>query len=348
VGLASLHSLSTWVAPPRKHLNSLGSELSGAYRHLLAPAGAASRPPAISPEHVAQALANYDAPAAPEDSRVSHMAAFAVDQLLAQQLGRRTDVRFVFSTQCTLDQQILASTCLRVCHEHFPQPVLARTFSQMGTAGIPTVLRLAAMHNQGPGRRELACITASDKWIAPFVRSFPNLVVHGDASAACLVGQLEEPGIARIEAIKTVLKPWHGCFWSASSQDLGDHLVGIVHKAINAVRGDARVDAIVGDQYLGTMEHRVAALTGLAGLPLSDGEGPARVHLSSASPLFAISRAIEASVHRGEPMRVIVWTASLPGFGGAIRLLIQPTARRLGSVWMPESDETSPPPERFV
>jgi hypothetical protein len=335
MALASIHSLTTWRPTLQWHKSKLGTVVSGAYPHLLTPAGIASHPPYVRPGIQVLHSKPYQAPIAAESVRIGQMASMVVGQLLDGQSALRKDIGFVFCTQCTLDQQILGSACLRVCHEHhLSKATLARTFGQMGTACIPTAMQLAAAHIAGQKLETLACITASDKWVAPFVRQFSGLVTYGDAAAACFVGQPQELGIATIEAVNTVLRPYEGNLWTTPAQVLQDHLIDLAAECAGAVHGNAAVDALIGDQYIGRFEHAVSKRTGI---PLLMGhglepEGP-QIHLSSASPLFAISRALEVNQGRSKAMRLVVWTVSLSGFAGAMRLLLLPGSRLQGSTW---------------
>lgn len=333
---AVVQCLTTWLPGLRRHDSLLGTAIEGAYRHLLDKAGAVSRPDTVGWNVTRLDSAPYDAPTADPDHRASHMASDAVGRLLQAQPRARAQIRAVFSTQCTLDQQVLASTCLRICHEHAPGARLARNFAQMGTAGLPTVLKLALLELQrGSFEQGLICLSAADKWIAPFYRHVPGFVIHADCAAACLLGPPGTDGVALIEAVETSVQPFPADLWRASATALREHLVELASTVVRAAAGAGPAPFVVGDGYLEDVEEAVSRRTGLPLLPRegASGESTAPAHMSSASPLFGLGDALRAATALGEPLRVVVWTASATGFAGALRVVCHPHAQEREGTW---------------
>jgi hypothetical protein len=342
VSALTVHSLTTWLPAVRRQDSLLGSAVPGTYFHLFDPAGEASRPPTVRRGLSMLACAPYEAPVADAELNVAQMASAAVEALLSGQAERKPGIALALHAQCTLNQQILGSSCLLVGHEQLPQVPRTASVGQLGTAGMPTVLRLAALELAGTAAGSLACLSASDKWIAPFFRRTPDVVLLADAAAACLVGVGPGPGVARIEAVATVFEPPAGAPWDCPSDVAREQLVRLAVRAVQALRiapGDA--PCLIGDRYDAAVGSAVAQRTGLQAL---DPPTPVPTwHAGSAEPLFSIARGVAAAVRLGRPLDLVVWTASVAGAAGALRVRCDATSQASGHGWRPPP---SHPPSR--
>jgi hypothetical protein len=324
----AIASIATCLPGQRQHASLLGSVIPGACVHLYEPAGEFSRPPTVPRGTTRIDSAPYDAPTAPAHTRTSDLASDVVARALARAPGCADLVEAVLHTHCTLDQQILGSACLRIEHDHFHHATTCISVGQLGTAGIPTTLRLAARAADA-SRAALACVSASDKWLAPMYRRQPGLVTYGDASAACLVGapgQVAAP-LAQIESIHTVCRPPAASLWSAAPEDQRAALLELAAAAIDGLlreHGDVDRDrlALCGDGYGDRFAAAVQERCGLGGERLAVGDGD--IHLSSAAPLFALERVIDAAAAHAQPLRAVVWTAATAGHAGAMLVTVRP------------------------
>jgi hypothetical protein len=321
-------SLAVHVPPEQTHGSLLGTVSHAAYDHLFVAAGAHSRPPTVKRGATFLRSEEYRAPAAPVEERTSDLASRVVGQLLGGASTAAPHVRTVLHTQCTLDQQILGSSCLRVEHDHFSPTHSSLTIGQLGTAGVPTVLRLASM---AVARGGLACVSACDKWMAPFYRRVPGLVTYGDAAAACLVGGPEavrEP-VAVIEAVATSCRPTARDLWTAPAAEQAEAVFQNARSCLAALLAEVPdlhrcALALGGDGYGRPMQQRLAQTFGIRGELL---EGPCPdVHLSTASPLVALRAAIGLASARRQPLRARISTASPPGHAPAFLARCQPRA----------------------
>lgn len=316
----AIYALATHLPASRPHKSLLGTVVRSAYNHLYQPAGNYSRPSIVRRGVTSIASPVYEAPTADDQERTADLASIAVGKLLASIPHAKQAVSAIFHNQCTLDQQISGSGCLRIQHDHFGQAELAMMIGQLGTAGIPTVFRLASLSFKS-GR--MTCISACDKWISPFVRSVPGVLAYGDASAACLAGKVEAGSapIAVIENIVTSCVPLPGDLWSLSVAAQRHYLLDHVQNVIEALLGqhaDLRRDELVliGDGYGSDFAAALSTALGVASAPSICPD----IHLSSASPLFALSKAIGLAAERGRTQHSVIWTISQSGHAAAMLL----------------------------
>lgn len=314
----AIADLATYLPPLSDHDSLLGSIEPHVYGHLFEPAGVHSRPPTVRRGVRRVDCAHYVAPAAAAGERSTDMASRAVARLDVAEARR---VRTVLHVQCTLDQQIVGSACLRIQHEHFSATVDSAAIGQLGTAGVPTAMRLAALSLRGQAQA-LVCVSAADKWLAPMVRKVPELVAYGDAAAACLVGAsvaVERP-LAFIDGVHTVASGASAALWERSGTDQRRDLLALAQFAVEGLLRDHPGlvrDAIVltGDGYGDEFDAALRERCGMtAARPLASGVS----HLSSAAPFFALGRAIDAMSTGGGPRHAVVWSASAAGFAGAM------------------------------
>jgi hypothetical protein len=318
------------------HSNLLGTLVPAAYRHLYDPAGSRSRPPTVRRGSTMIYSPTYSAQSASEDERSADLASQVVGWMLAGANLRAECVKAVLHTQCTLDQQILGSTCLRIEHDHFGD-LRAATFGQLGTAGLPTVFKLAALALEEAASDALVCVSACDKWIAPFFRRMPGLVTYGDAAAACLVGAAQHSvkPLAVIEAIHTSCQAPAHDLWTAPADEqreaLLTHATSVVRCLLDQAPHDRNTLLLAGDGYGEDFSRRLAEATRIreARLPSSCADN----HLSSAAPLFTIQALIEAAVREARSLRAVVWTATAAGHAGALLVRCAPDARAFAHGW---------------
>jgi hypothetical protein len=330
----AIYALATHLPASKPHKSLLGSVVRSAYNHLYQPAGNFSRPSIVRRGVTSLASPVYEVPTAEDQERTADLASQAVGMLLAAMPQAKDAVSAIFHTQCTLDQQIMGSVCLRIQDDHFAQAELTMMIGQLGTAGIPTVFRLASLSFKS-GRP--TCISACDKWISPFVRSVPGLLTHADASAACLAGKMEAGSapIAVIENIVTSCVPLRGDLWSTPVAVQRQYLLDHVQKVIEALLSqhpDLQRDELVliGDGY----GNDFAAELGAA-LCMAPGPGfYSDIHLSSASPLFAVSKAIGLAAERDRSVLAVIWTVSQSGHAAAILLRACVGAVENNGVWL--------------
>jgi hypothetical protein len=332
----ALHAIATLLPPMSTHSNLLGTLVPAAYRHLYDPAGNRSRPPTVRRGSTMIYSPTYSAPCAGEEERSADLASRVVGWMLAGANVSAECVKAVLHTQCTLDQQILGSTCLRIEHDHFRE-VRSATFGQLGTAGLPTVFKLAALALEEAASDALACVSACDKWVAPFFRRMPGLVTYGDAAAACLVGgaQHSVKSMAVIEAIQVSCQaPTHD-LWTAPADDQREallrHATRVVRCLLDRTPHDRNALVLAGDGYGEDFSRRLAEATHIqeARLPSPCVDH----HLSSAAPLFTIQALIEAAVREAHPIRAVVWTVTTAGHAGALLVRCVPDARAFAHGW---------------
>jgi hypothetical protein len=340
----AIASIATCLPGPQQHASLLGNLIAGACIHLYEPAGAYSCPPTVPRGATRIDSAPYTAPTAPGPVRTSDLASDAVARALSRVPGCAERVEAVLHTHCTLDQQILGSACLRIEHDHFRRAGTSISVGQLGTAGIPTTLLLAARATAAAGAA-LACVSASDKWLAPMYRRRPGLVTYGDAGAACLVGaagRVADP-LAEIESIHTVCRPPAASLWSAAPEEQRACLLELAAAAIEGLLGRRRdVDrarlALCGDGYGDAFACALQERCGLGGPRLAAGDGD--IHLSSAAPLFALERVIEAAASQAQPLRAVVWTATPAGHAGAMLVSACPHVTLPAGIRPPEQEKT--------
>ena len=340
VGPTAIYALATHLPANRKHDNLLGPVVRSANNHLFQPAGRFSRPSVVSRGVTRLASPVYDAPTAGDRERTADLASLVVGKLVAAVPRAKGAVRAIFHSQCTLDQQLVGSGCLRIQDDYFGEATLSMMIGQLGTAGIPTVFRLASLSLDS---QWLTCVSASDKWIAPFVRSVPGMLTYGDASAACLAGAIrsESAPIATIEHIVTSCVPPPGDLWSTpvavQRQYLLDHVHAVIESLLSQCPDLERGELVsIGDGYGPCGLHsrdfaaEVAAAWSVEPVPNACPD----IHLSSASPLFALSRAVGLAVERGRELRALIWTVSQAGHAGAMLVRAFPEAQRSDDAWV--------------
>ncbi len=331
--MLGLRAVATCLPAVADHKSLLGPVVPAAYRHLYDPAGKRSRPPIVPRGVFTAPCAPYAAPTAAIEERIADLASESVRRLLLTQPGAAARVRAILHAQCTLDQQILGSTCLRIEHDHFARAASSATIGQLGTAGLPTVLRLVADDLARCTPQALGCVSAADKWAAPFIRHVPGLVTYGDAAAAVLVGRPlgPEDDIAELQALECSTRALAYDLWTADAERqraaLLDHVEAVVRPLL---QGDGPL-WLFGDGYGAELTDRLAERLGWPAERAPAAEAPG--HLSSAAGLFSVAQAVKTAVELGRDIDAVVWTASPAGHAGALRLRCHAAARRATSGW---------------
>ncbi len=334
--MLDLHALDLHLPPTCGHRSLLGAQKPFTYKHLFDKAGRQSRPPTVRRGLMSLPCETFDAPTADVDERSTDMASRVVGRMLADRPAEAEPVGAILHAQCTLDQQMLSSTCLRLRCDHLPKVQRYATIGQLGVAGLPTALRLAACAPlPGVAVGAPACVSAADKWIAPFVQNFPDLLVFGDAAAACLAarsGTAPTPSIAQVLDIEVSTRALPYDLWTAPAAMQTDAMLSQLQACAASVlsRTDLRRTdmVLIGDGTTASLGDRLASMLGVGSLP------PASpIHLSSASCLFSIGDAIAAAAAGGDRLDALVWTASPGGQAAVMLVRCRPDAIATATGW---------------
>lgn len=342
----AIKGLAVRTAPVGRHASLLGTALTSAYHHLYDEAGMFSRPPGVRRGVTRMFSPEYEAPiAAAKDERSTDLASRAVAGLMHGLEGGACSVDSILHTQCTLDRQILGSSCLRIQHDHFPTAGSALTIGQLGTAALPTMLRLAGSKLRA-NPAEWISLSASDLWIAPFYRRIPDVVTYGDGAAACLlsVAQKAVRPVASVLCTTTGYRRFPADLWGAPSAVLAAELKAAAVDCIERALAqepwiERRQLMVAGDVYAGDVAAQVAAAVGIENLPVPT---PADAHLSSSSLLASIAAIVEATALSGRDRYGVVWTASLCGHAGAVLIKAHADAVRTECGWRSKTSTESP------
>jgi hypothetical protein len=337
--MLDLHALDLHLPAAATHTSLLGARDPFTYKHLFDKAGRASRPPTVRRGIMSLPCDAFAAPTAAVAERTTDMASLVVGRLLERRPAFAERIGAILHAQCTLDQQMLSSTCMRLRCDHLPNVPRYATIGQLGTAALPTALRLAACPPlPGSEQRPLTCVSASDKWIAPFVQVFPGLLTFGDAAAACLVG----PGIQSSEAIAHVIdmelstRPLAQDLWTAPAAMQADLIVEQLQACAETLlsRVDLSRDGLVliGDGTEAPIGERLAERLRIACLPPA-----ATTHLSSAAALFSIGAAIGAAAAGERAIDALIWTASPGGQAAVMLVRCRPDAVSTATGWAARS-----------
>jgi hypothetical protein len=342
----ALTAIGVRLPPSRVSASFLGAAISSAYLPLYAKAGTHSRPHTVRRGVMSLSSPPYEAPILDQAESCEDAASAIVGELVSADPSAALRVRSVLHVQCTLNQQVLGSACLRLVHSYFKQPADVLAIGQLGTVGVPTALALLPHARSHDDAAALACVSASDKWVAPFYRRIPGLVTYGDAAAACMVAPAGLPrgGIAVIERIMTSCQPSGLDPWVDPADrhldHLHDHARDCIETLLRPVPTDERRHLrLAGDDYAEGLGARVARSVGLEPLARSF---PAGVHLASASPLAAIADGIASAQRERSACRLVVWTATMAGHAAALLVTCEPSARRIPGGWVgQDTDETT-------
>lgn len=331
------------------HQSLLGAVAPQTYKHLFDEAGAFSRPSTVRRGVTRMYTDSYQAPALPAETRNSDQASRIVGHLAQAQPQAMAQVDTILHSQCTLDQQILGSTCLRLQQDHAKAASLTQTIGQNGTAGVAMALQLAGVLAQhGPrGAKGMTLVSASDKWMAPFYRRVPDVVTYGDASAACLIQadaagtDSDEGAIAVIEDIVWREAPLSEDPWAEPAELVQARLAEWAATHVRTLMARMPADqlshaVLAGDAYSHGLSEQVAEQAQWPGsLHLASDAGRSTgVHLSSASPLIAIADLVALATQRGHDIHAVIWTASLSGHAAAMRVRCSARARRIPLGWV--------------
>ncbi|UXI66198.1 hypothetical protein [Tahibacter amnicola] len=218
--------------------------------------------------------------------------------------------------QCTLDQQVLGSTCLRIGFAHFPSVTRAITVGQLGTGGVPTALVLARTNLLGG--LGATVVTAADKWMDPFERRYGDLVTFGDGAGALFVDAHDETraALAVVHGITTHLVPQGRPFWDRPIDSVADEIIVNVTGAIGTALAQAgwtvdTTDLLVGENYGCGIPERIAAIAGFADKCLLADRSDA--HASSSAFIDNLMRTLALSAEQNRSLRCAIWSASLSG-----------------------------------
>ncbi len=324
-------TLATVMAPSVLHRSRLGAADANTYHHLYEPAGAFSRPTSVARGVTRQWCEPYNAPAAAAGVRISDLAVAAAHAAAAPFGRAPLDVTDVLHAQCTLDEQILSSVCLRVKSEVFARARDSVAIGQAGTTGAAVALGLAATII---GPDAAVAITSADKWIAPFFRKRGD-VPMADAAACCIVGRHPRP-IARIVALHNLVGAPLDDFWAADGAAFDRHTTGLAIAAIEGLRqriGSLPADArIAGDARTSATDETVSNRVAIRPLDAPI-EGRRGIHLGSAALIAALDDGVAVAVARGVKIPLVLWTACPSGHAAAALVLCRPDARATTHGW---------------
>jgi len=315
--------------------SKLGTMMPRAYSHLFDPAGDFSRPPTVRRGVTTMWSPAYDARVAKNEVRASDLASIAATSLSKELPDQAQRVAATIHTQCTLDQQILGSNCMRIGQECFDRASEVVTVGQMGTAGLPTALRLIESYSTEAGT--LFAITAADKWIAPFYRRFGDLT-YSDCGGCVLIGHDLEQPLATISNISTLVRPSLEDPWNACSGQVNSFLENLaVDSILELLKESSNIDTnevfILGDECGSTVHKKVSQRTGLSNLT-SQTDSEEQTHSSSASLLVSLNSAIDYAEKNQKEITVAIWTASLSGHSGAILVKCFPSSQQIKHDWV--------------
>ncbi|WOB47943.1 hypothetical protein NYR97_11625 [Xanthomonas hydrangeae] len=253
--------------------------------------------------------------------------------LLASLPGQAPPVQDVLHCQATLQDQILASMCLRVAYACSSEPRRAMTIDQTGTSGVATALFLG-LHAGVAAPEGLLLVTAADTWSSTFPGTFLPLVAYGDAVGALLLRHADPtrpaPG-ERAHLLAVVCRPCIGRepFWSKGPvrvrNEICEQLAGVAEEVLSRVGWNAAsLDLLLGDpigpdigadlvQRLGGCPQRA---------PQAEGD-----HAASVALMVNIVSAIEFAQVQDRPVKCLLWTASADGSVAAVALHAFPDAK---------------------
>ena len=305
----------------------LGESIPSIYRHLYDEAGNKSRPSSVRRGVSFQPTEPYMATSALVELRSCEMATQVADMMTRPIKKLKKQVTTVIHAQCTVDQQILSSTCLRLQNDHFINSQYTLSVGQVGTVGVGSAIELAK-HRLRKDEGRLISISACDKWIAPYIRRYPTLVAYGDAAAACLIGKgNRQDCIAEVLATSIVAKPLGYEFYSVSPELHRENLINIATQSIKTlmtkvVDQKIEIDGLIGDCYELPVVKKIADQVHMyekAVLPEKD-----VCHASSAEYLLSIVKALRETQCQSRAMNFIIWTASLSGHAAAMLIRCYP------------------------
>lgn len=314
----AIYAIATDLPTTQQVTSIRGTNIAGIFPHMFfTDAGHHSCPPIDGLDD------GYDATDIPvaQGVRIPDMASAVVGKL---GLVEGASVSHVLHAQCMLDENILGSTCLRIQHDHFPDALSAMSLDQVGTAGVPTALSLAALQLLDSPGSSRVCLSAADKWVSPFFRRHPGLAPLGDASAACLVGAVDQEitPLAVIAGKHLTLTQPPREIWSNAGDTLEQYVMSSALGAISGLLADVgtdikTIDLILGDGLPERTRFDLADALGVAADRLWNPD----VHYGSAASLFGMSELIKRARNSSRPLRGIVWTASLSGHAAAILIV---------------------------
>ncbi|MDK2125938.1 hypothetical protein [Parachitinimonas caeni] len=318
-----IEAINLYRAPARAVASPLGSEVPEIYKHLLGPSGSFSRPPAAPVWADQWQAPDYALPVEASERCSGEMAEVAARALAAAlPEGTVATAGGVLHCQATLSQSIVASNCLRVKNSCSPKSRVVQALSQLGVGAVPAALALSAAYLSGPLLGGRVLLSASDKWIQPFFRGYADLVNFGDAAGAVLISAPAEDrqGIAKVVGWKHLLAADTTPIWQQPRQRLADLLVdGVLKVALplleRAQAEEHPVELIIGEPLAEDVVTRIAQALAAP----SDNTGVSqRAHLSSAEALNGLLTGVRHANRLGRPVRVLIWTASMPGVFGAL------------------------------
>ncbi len=318
-------ALSIDLPPTSVQYSRIGSFYPKTYLTLREPAGWLSRPPLWFGD---DGTDGYRVAVAGRDKHAPDMASDVIAKMLHLIDADPVTVHTVMHCQATLNEQLLASSCLRIQHDHFSAAEMALTLGQMGTSGFMTGLKLARLQLQRHNHGAVA-LSASDKWVAPFARRFGTVAAFSDAAGCCLLESISESGsyLAEVLEIATahLLPPTE--FWRASDAQRADHLTAAAVMAIRKLIATSgyplsKLDGIWGEPYGLDIPLRVRSEMGMANQ--QDEPDIAGSHESSAAPLASLARAQALATEQQRSTMNVVWSASLSGHAGAILVRCNP------------------------
>lgn len=309
----------------------LGTVYPATYRTLRDQAGKLSRPPLWFGD---DGTDGYRVATAPRDAQAPDMTSAAIADLLTESSVDTENVHTIMHCQATLNEQLLASSCLRIQHEYFNHASLSLTLGQMGTAGFMTGLKLAQLQlKQQTNQHGMVALSASDKWVSPFPRRFGGVVAYDDAAGGCLLQSTATEGeyIAEVLAVAATHGGLSIDFWQASDEQRAEQLVANAAAAVREVISDSDyqlsdLDDVYGEPYGMDIparvlnELQVENLQKITSMPIS--------HESSVAPLAALNRACKQADECQRCTLNVIWSASLSGHAGAMLVRCHPSARK--------------------
>lgn len=307
----------------------MGTFINRSYLHLHSPAGRLSRPPAWAGD---DGTKPYKVAEAHGKTGAADLASKSVERLKVELKENADGVDSILHCQSTINEPAVASSCLRIQYEHFQEAHSTLTLGQMGTSGISTAMLLANMQIQRRGYRRVL-VSASDKWISPFVRHFGSLTTFCDGAGSCLIEsyQSNKNYLAEILALAVTNSAPPPDFWRSEPATHADHLVNNAVAAINNLAASAtddidQIDTIYGEPYGLDVNARIhGAVKEKYGIDCKLHRYDENFHASSAAPLAAMQCALDTATAANKPQLNLIWSASMSGHAGAMLVRCYPS-----------------------
>lgn len=303
-------------------------DLAGYWPHLRAPAAIHCLP--FWP--VSEKFCELLRPAASEELSAGCLASLVASQSLKlYPEASQTDV--IFHAQTTLSTNALASNCLKIANDVFPNCQETLTIGQCGSAGgaVAIALAICRLNDNSDQNCKMAFVSASDVWKSPFTPVLPGSFPFGDGAGGAIIGENHKNSYPQAEILgcEVIFNPeseGKGLSFGPSNMNFIVKNALVVCKKVIDRYGNSSISSVHGDPI--SEKTKSEFKIGIYNFVKSRPKMCFQEFQSTSATIFhSFHQAFQFCETLGKPAISLIWTSSPTGHAVAILIKSKPENR---------------------